>query len=270
MTLIKNHEIDEICEMTSEKLGLDTLERYTGSRTKNFQPYVLITNFPAYVDAFSQISGKPVTKGTTMTACHCEDLKISIINFGIGSPMGALIIELLSYTKPKAVLFLGMCGGLRKEYQVGDYLNPVAAIREEGTSFAYMPKRCPSLSSFVIQRYVCEEIERRKLKYHSGVIHTTNVRFWELKEKFKAMLAEERSQAIDMECATLFTVGFAKYVPVGALMLISDLPLKRGGIKTKSSTKKVFEKYTSLQIEMGVEILRKMQHDAEKGLGYQF
>ena len=262
---------DKTKQMSEHRIGISTLERYTGSDAKQFQPYVLLTNFPKYLQIFADKFNADIHQGSAMSACHSAENKLTIIDYGIGSPVAALIIDLLSFTKPKAVLSLGLCGGLRgDEQKVGDYFNPVAAIREEGTSFAYLPERCPSLSSFVIQRYVCEELERNRLKYHTGVIHTTNVRFWEFNESFKQDLIIERAQAIDMECATLFTAGFSRLVPIGALMLISDLPLETGGIKTKESASKLFNKYSDLQIQIGINILKNMQSNEAKGFAYHF
>jgi len=167
--------------------------------------------------------------------------------------------------KPKAALMLGMCGGLSRYHQVGDFFNPIAAIREEGTSNAYLPPQCPALPVFDVQRAVTRELEDRNFKYHNGVIHTTNVRFWEFNEEFKAMLKRERVQTIDMECATLFTVGFARNVPVGALMLISDLPLKEGGVKTKESAMALFRTHTEAHIEVGVAVLKRIQQREADG-----
>ena len=262
--------LGEIDQYSRDRVGLSTLERYTGSSATEFQPFILLTNFKLYVDMFAARVGEPLRQGSVMQACHAKKERISMINFSVGSPTAALAVELLSFVKPKGVLMLGMCGGLREEHKVGDFFNPVAAIRGEGTSDAYMPEQSPSLSSFVIQRFACEELEKRAIKYHTGVIHTTNVRFWEFNEEFKKTLTEERAQAIDMECATLFTVGFAKYVPIGALMLISDTPLKATGVKTAESAKIVFEKYTDLHVEMGIEVLRNMQAKEAAGLGYRF
>ncbi|MBU0456391.1 MAG: AMP nucleosidase [Pseudomonadota bacterium] len=270
MRELTQSDLERIQMLTSDRVGIDTLERYTGSQIDQFQPYILLTNFPDYVQVFSEMFHQPIMRGSAMTACHAKDEQISIVHFGIGSPLAALIAELLSFVKPKATLMLGLCGGLRKEYEVGEFFNPIAAIREEGTSNAYLPPRCPSLSSFVIQRYVCSELEKENMKYHTGVIHTTNVRFWEFKKDFVNELSIERSQAIDMECATLFTVGFVNYVPMGALMLISDLPLKKGGVKTKSKAKAIFSKYTSQQIHLGINVLKHMIADEKKGFGYQF
>jgi AMP nucleosidase len=260
----------QIDQYSRDRVGISTLERYTGSSKDEFQPYILLTNFKLYVDIFSEMFKQPVKHGSVMRACHSQKANITIIDYSVGSPVAALIMELLSFIKPKAVLMLGMCGGLRNEYNVGDFFNPVAAVRGEGTSDEYMPPVCPALSSFVIQRYICEEIERAGLKYHTGVIHTTNVRFWEFNAEFKKNLEAERVQAIDMECATLFTVGYAKLVPIGALMLISDLPLKEKGVKTAESARLVFQKYTDLHINLGISVIKKMQDREKEGLGYQF
>jgi AMP nucleosidase len=269
-TTLTKEAINEINQYSRDRVGLSTLERYTGSSASEFQPYILLTNFKMYVDNFGVIASSPLKHGSVMRSCHSKKLGISIIDYSIGSPAAALIMELLSFIKPKAVLMLGMCGGLRPEYKIGEFFNPVAAVRGEGTSDTFMPVHCPALSSFVIQRFVCEELERRGLAYHTGVIHTTNVRFWEFNKEFKRQLATERAQAIDMECATLFTVGFAKYVPIGALMLVSDLPLKKDGIKTAKSARRVFEKFTDIHLETGISILKTMQTRAKRGLGYQF
>lgn len=270
-TELNDDALDQINQYSRDRVGISTLERYTGSSASEFQPFILLTNFKLYVDIFAERFGQPLRQGSVMRACHAPDAEISIIDYSVGSPTAALIMELISFIKPKGVLMLGLCGGLRDEYEVGDFFNPVAAIRGEGTSDSYMPPRSPSLSSFVIQRFVCEELERMEIKYHTGVIHTTNVRFWEFNEEFKKLLAAERSQAIDMECATLFTVGFAKLVPIGALMLISDLPFKQTGVKTASSAKAVFEKYTALHIDVGINVFKNMQaRDKKEGLGYRF
>lgn len=271
MSKLTQETLDEIDQYSRDRVGISTLERYTGSSASEFQPFVLLTNFKLYVRSFSEATGQAVRKGSVMRACHSPADGISIVDFSVGSPTAALVVELLSFVKPKAVLMLGLCGGLRDDYQVGDFFNPVAAIREEGTSDAFLPPQCPALSSFVLQRLACKELEKRSLRYHTGVIHTTNVRFWEFNEGFKKTLADERAQAIDMECATLFTVGFARLVPLGALMLISDLPLQRKGVKTAASARAVFEKYTKLHIELGVEILKIAQaREKEGALRYRF
>jgi AMP nucleosidase len=245
-----------------QKIARDILERYTGSTLKQFQKQVILTNFEYYLDRFAVQTGGQKTRGSAMGAVHSEKEGVSIINFSIGSPTAALIMECLAVIEPKAVLFLGMCGGLHRSLKKGDFIVPTAAIRDEGVTHNFLPRQVPALPTFKVQKFVSEIIVEKGLDYRTGVVHTTDYRFWEFNDKFKAELYHERALAIDMETATLFVVGFASKVPIGALLLVSDLPLKRGGIKTKKSASGVFKQFTDLHLEIGI---KSMSEIAEKG-----
>ena len=244
------------------KIAQDMLERYTGSAPAKFQKQIILTNFDYYLERFHNLCGDERTQGSAMGAIHSKKAGVSIIDFSIGSPTAALIIELLATIDPKAVLMLGMCGGLHRSLKLGDFILPTAAIRDEGSSHHFMPIQVPALPTFKVQKFVSDIILEKGLDYRTGVVHTTDYRFWEFDEKFKAQLYEERALAIEMETATLFVAGFASKVPIGALLLVSDLPLRRGGIKTKKSARKVFRQYTDLHLEIGI---KSMSEIAERG-----
>lgn len=244
------------------KIAEDMLERYTGSAPGEFHKQIILTNFDYYLEKFHEQSQGRRTKGSAMSVVHSDKDKVSIINFSIGSPTAALIIELLATADPKAVLFLGMTGGLHRSLKVGDFIVPTAAIRDEGGSNHFMPPQVPALPTFKVQKFVSQILVEEGLDYRTGVVHTTDYRFWEFDDRFKAQLYEERALAIDMECATLFMVGFVSKVPIGALLLVSDTPLKRGGIKTKASASSVFKSFTDQHLRLGI---RSMSEIAERG-----
>ena len=214
------------------------------------------------MERFAAQTGAKKCHGSAMSAVHSPKDGVSIVNFSIGSPTAALIIESLSVIDPKAVLFLGMCGGLHRSLKKGDFILPTAAIRDEGVSHHFLPRQVPALPTFKVQKFVSEILVEKGLDYRTGVVHTTDYRFWEFNDKFKADLYHERALAIEMETATLFVVGFASKVPIGALLLVSDLPLKRGGIKTKRSASSVFKDFTDLHLEVGI---KSMSEIAERG-----
>lgn len=250
-------------------IAQETLERYSGSEINLFQNYLLITNFSRYLRTFAEIYNVPITEGTMFAAAHVPELNISIIDFKLGSAAAALIVDLCSFLpRIKATLLLGMCGGLRRRYQVGDYFVPIAGIRGEGTSDFYFPPEVPAMANFLIQKAVSDVLEEEKVSYHVGITHTTNIRFWEFNEGFKAKLKETRAQAIEMECATLFSASYRRKLPMGALLLISDLPLARDGIKTKKSSSHIFETYTKEHLLKGVkiiEVVKEKLKNKEKG-----
>lgn len=246
------------------KIAADTLERYSGSEVSQFGSYLLITNFHRYIRTFAEIHQVPLLEGSMFTCAHCPKLDISIVDFKLGSAAAALIVDLASFQPNiKASLMLGMCGGLRKHYKVGDYFLPIAAIRGEGTSDFYFPPEVPAMANFLTQKAATEVLEKKQIPYHIGISHTGNIRFWEFNEPFKERLVETKAQAYEMECATLFSASYRRNLPLGAILLISDLPLQREGIKTKESSKKVFDTYTEGHLELGVETIQTMAHMLE-------
>lgn len=246
----------ESLPLTEEQFAKDTMERYSGSKVSDFRSNLLLTNFPKYVEYFAKSRNVPIIEGSMFKVAHCPVDDVSIIDFKIGSPAAALVVDLCSFMPVKAALLLGMCGGLRRRYQVGEYLVPVAAIRGEGTSDFYFPQEVPALANFLMQKAVTDVMEKQKATYHIGITFTTNMRFWEFNEEFKTRLKATKAQAIEMECATLFAASYKRKFTLGALLLISDLPLNNSGIKTKESSKLVYEKYTHDHVEKGIEILK--------------
>ena len=249
---------------TKLQIAKNWLPRYTGTKLDDFGDYLLLTNFHNYVTKFAEQFncdvkgvGKPM-----QTATNSKGL--SIINFGIGSANAATVMDLLTARKPKGVLFLGKCGGLKTSTEIGHFILPTAAIRGEGTSNDYFPSEVPALPSFKLHKFVSDKIVERKMEYRTGVVYTTNRRLWEWDDKFKKYLKGLGAIGIDMETATIFIVGYANQIARGALLLVSDLPLIPEGIKTEESDKVVTNKFVDLHLQIGIEAMTEIDKKGER------
>ncbi|WP_075591092.1 AMP nucleosidase [Labilibacter marinus] len=242
---------------TKKEIVDNWLPRYTNRKLEDFTPYILLTNFQHYVDLFAEWHNVPVV-GEDSNMPNASADGVTIINFGMGSPNAATIMDLLSAISPKAVLFIGKCGGLKKKNQLGDLIIPLAAIRNEGTSNDYLPAEVPALPAFSLQRAVSTTIRDNARDYWTGTVFTTNKRVWEYDERFKRYLEKTRAMAIDMETATIFTVGFVNEIPAGALLLVSDQPMISTGIKTDASDKKVTVEYVEQHLQIGIDSLKEI------------
>ncbi|MEJ7735883.1 MAG: AMP nucleosidase [Chitinophagaceae bacterium] len=236
------------------------LPRYTGERLNNFGKYILLTNFSNYVKLFADWNNVEVVGIDKPMQCATAN-NISIINFGMGSPTAATIMDLLSAIKPEAVLFLGKCGGLKKRNKLGDLILPIAAIRGEGTSNDYFPAEVPALPAFALQKAVSTTIRDYGVDYWTGTVYTTNRRIWEHDDKFKLYLQDIRAYAIDMETATIFSVGFFNRIPTGALLLVSDSPMIPEGVKTEESDNKVTGNFVERHLHIGIDSLKQLLND---------
>ncbi|MCO6497105.1 MAG: AMP nucleosidase [Chitinophagaceae bacterium] len=242
---------------TKKEIVDDWLPRYTGEKLENFGEYILLTNFSNYVQMFADIHSVPVVGLDKPMECATSN-NITIINFGMGSPGAATIMDLLSAISPKAVLFLGKCGGLKKRNKIGDLILPIAALRGEGTSNDYFPPEVPALPAFALQKAISTTIRDYSQDYWTGTVYTTNRRVWEHDETFKKYLRKIRVYAVDMETATIFTVGFYNKIPTGALLLVSDSPMIPEGVKTSKSDAKVTSKYVEQHLRIGIDSLKQL------------
>ena len=233
------------------------LPRYTGTNLNDFGQYILLVNFSNYVELFAQWH-KVKINGLNKPMPNATANGITIINFGMGSANSATVMDLLSAIQPKACLFLGKCGGLKKKNQLGDLILPIAAIRGEGTSNDYFPPEVPALPAFSLQKAVSTTIRNYALDYWTGTVYSTNRRVWEHDATFKAYLRKIRCMSIDMETATVFITGFANKIPTGALLLVSDQPMIPEGVKTEESDKKITQNFSSNHLKIGIDSLNEL------------
>jgi AMP nucleosidase len=238
-----------------EQIVENWLPRYTGLPLDQFGAHILLTNFGGYLNNFAQMTGAQIV-GLDRPMPSATADGITMINFGMGSPNAATMMDLLSAIMPEAVLFLGKCGGLKRKNELGDLILPIAAIRGEGTSNDYLLPEVPALPAFALQRAVSTMIRDLGHDYWTGTVYTTNRRVWEHDEDFKEKLRAMRCMAIDMETATVFAAGFANRIPAGALLLVSDQPMIPEGVKTEASDAKVSAEYVERHIQIGIEALR--------------
>lgn len=242
---------------TKDQIVKNWLYRYTGTKNEEFGEYVLLTNFGYYLKKFAEIEGVKV-KGLDRPMPSVTAKNITIINFGMGSANAATIMDLLTAIKPKACLFLGKCGGLKRKNSLGDLILPIAAIRGEGTSNDYFPIEVPALPAFNLQKAISTTIRNHQRDYWTGTVYTTNRRVWEHDEEFKNYLRKIRSMAVDMETATIFSVGFANKIPSGALLLVSDQPMISSGVKTEEKDRIVTQNFVDEHLKIGIDSLHQL------------
>ncbi|MEI6124634.1 MAG: AMP nucleosidase [Bacteroidota bacterium] len=242
---------------TKREIVENWLPRYTGTELKDFGEYILLTNFNKYLELFAKGNNVEIN-GLNKAMPSATANNITIVNFGMGSANAATIMDLLSAIRPKAVLFLGKCGGLKRKNKLGDFVLPIAAIRGDGTSDDYFPPEVPALPAFNLQKAVSTTIRDLGYDYWTGTVYTTNRRVWEHDDDFKKYLRKIRAMVIDMETATLFSVGFSNHIPMGALLLISDQPMISSGVKTEKSDIKITEEFVESHLKIGVESLNQL------------
>ena len=247
---------------TKQEIIENWLPRYTGMPLESFGEYILLTNFMDYLENFANLHNVEIVGEKRPMSSATAD-NITMIKFGMGSANAATIMDLLGAVAPKACLFLGKCGGLKKKNKLGDLILPIAAIRGEGTSNDYFPTEVPALPAFNLQKAISTTIRDHGQDYWTGTVFTTNRRVWEYDDKFKKYLRRTRAMAIDLETATIFMVGFANKIPTGAVLLVTDQPIIITGVKTDKSDQDVTSKFVSEHLQIGIDSLKQIINKGE-------
>ena len=118
--------------------------------------------------------------------------------------------------------------------------------------------KCRPCLRLRLQKAISTTIREFGVDYWTGTVYTTNRQVWEHDDVFKEYLKKIRAYAIDMETATIFSVGFYNKIPTGALLLVSDQPMIPDGVKTAESDQQVTGDFVETHLKIGIDSLKQL------------
>jgi nucleoside phosphorylase len=145
----------------------------------------------------------------------------SVIASPMGAPMAVMLLEQLIAMGARRFLYLGFCGALNPSYQIGDCFVPTTAVREEGTSYHYLPAHVIPAASAQATALLHAQAAAQGVLVRSGAIWTTDALYRETAGKI-FQFQKAGIHAVDMEMAALFAVAHYRACDVGALLVVSD------------------------------------------------
>ena len=145
-----------------------------------------------------------------------------VADFGIGSPVAAVMLEDLVAIGCRRVISVGTCGGMDPDLEAGDLLVCSGALRDEGTSHHYLPAGAPARASTALTSAIVGELDARKLEHRVGEAWTTDAPYRETKEEVLRHVAAG-IPVVEMEAAALFAVAEVRGAEVGSLLVVSDV-----------------------------------------------
>ena len=138
-----------------------------------------------------------------------------------GAPGTIMLLEELVAFGVRRTVLLGYCGAIQKEITLGDIILPVEAIREEGTSYHYLPEGEKSSPDLRIQKKLSNWMGTIGLSFHEGTIWTTDAPYRETVEKIRRYRGDG-VLGVEMEMAAVFAFGRTRGISTGAILLVSD------------------------------------------------
>lgn len=205
---------------------IDRLLAYRGLTASSFglRQTVILSLIPELASRLVRTLGAPAPHPHTLqrqTLYHPADQPFSVLTSPMGAPMAVMLLEQLIALGARHFLYLGFCGALTPRYGIGDCFLPVRAVREEGTSYHYLPADVVPTSSARLNTLLCTHATAQGLPVHLGTIWTTDAPYRETAQKIRHF-QDAGVHAVDMEMAALFAVAQYRACDVAALLLVSD------------------------------------------------
>jgi AMP nucleosidase len=253
-------------------LSIQRLEHYTGTRAEDFQRYVLLTNYDMHMAEFQTVYPdclRPAHPGVQMPALHHPapgNAGVSIVNIGVGPSNAKTFTDHVAALRPDVALMIGHCAGVRNHQEIGDFVLASGYLRADRILDEALPLGVPVAPNFLLNRFLAQELDQRKLPYRLGTVFTTLDRNWELSLGGPMRgLRSSRAVAVDMESATVAANGFRFRIPHATLLCVSDKPL-HGAPKLPGEAREFYEQSKRQHIAIALAALDQVRQGFPDGL----
>ncbi|MEO6867636.1 MAG: nucleoside phosphorylase [Gaiellales bacterium] len=178
-----------------------------------------------------------------------------VADFGVGAPVAAMMLEDLIGLGCRNVISIGTCGGMDQGLEIGDLILCSGAVRDEGTSYHYLPDGEPAVPDAALTAQLADLLEEREEPYRHGDTWTTDAPYRETREEVLAHI-DAGVPVVEMEAAALFAVGRARDAKVASLLVVSDVLSTLDGSWIPEFHGEVVAERLGLAFEYAVEVLR--------------
>ncbi|HEX8727997.1 MAG TPA: nucleoside phosphorylase [Ktedonobacterales bacterium] len=146
---------------------------------------------------------------------------VTLRKLGIGAPAAISVLEELIALGVRDLLIVGTGGSLQPALPIGSFVIPTGAIREEGTSFHYVPAGAELAPDAALAQALAEALVAQGGVGAFGPVWTTDAPYRELRSKVAAYGAMG-ALAVEMEASALFALAQFRGVRLALLLAISD------------------------------------------------
>jgi uridine phosphorylase len=161
-----------------------------------------------------------------------DGIPVSVCSTGIGAPSAAIALEELATIGADTFIRIGRSGGLLPDLSVGSVVIATGAVRDEGTSRAYLPIEYPAVADLLVVNALTDAAAALGVSYRYGIIESKDAFFAEVRPESMPIAEEWQARwrayqragvlCSDMETAALLVVARARNVRAGCVLLVSD------------------------------------------------
>jgi uridine phosphorylase len=147
--------------------------------------------------------------------------RLAAFHPGVGAPLAAGLLEEVISLGVRKFIACGGCGVLDREIAAGHIVIPVSAVRDEGTSYHYLPPAREANASPEGVAAIANVLARHGVPHLLGKTWTTDAFYRETPAKV-ALRRAEGCHVVEMEAAAFFAVAQFRGVPFAQMLYAGD------------------------------------------------
>ena len=185
-----------------------------------YQNIILQLRNEGLLEEIAQIESS-VVPNTILYELNYKKEKIAVISPSLGAPYAAGNLEIAIAFGCRNFLSIGSCGVLAKDIARNSLIILDSAIRDEGTSYHYMPPSREIKVNRELVKKIKNYLDLRKVQNTIGKTWTTDAFFRETPAKIKRR-KNEGAITVEMEAAALLAVAKFREVQIGLILAGGD------------------------------------------------
>jgi uridine phosphorylase len=146
---------------------------------------------------------------------------IAVYHPGVGASLSGAFLEEIIQTGCRVFVAVGGAGGLVPDLTVGHVVVPTAAVRDEGTSYHYLPPGAASEPSPAAVAAIEKVLQAHRVPFVTGKVWTTDAPYRETRGKVERRVTEG-CLAVDMEAAAFYAIARFRDVTFGQILAAAD------------------------------------------------
>jgi uridine phosphorylase len=150
-----------------------------------------------------------------------QNRRLAFFHPGVGAPIAAGLLEEAIAFGCRKFIACGGCGVLEKEIAVGNIIVVSGAVRDEGTSYHYLPPEREVAANAIGVNALTNVLEERGIPYQVGKTWTTDAPYRETSRKIAGRRAEG-CLTVEMESSALIAVAQFRHVVFGQALYGGD------------------------------------------------
>jgi len=167
-------------------------------------------------------------RGLLIFTGRYDGREVTVATHGLGGPSSAIVFEELRLLGAKTIVRLGTVGAMVKDLEIGDLIIPTGAAFSEGSLKMYVPDgELPAVPDIRLTARLADLCRGEGLRHRLGVVFSSDA-FYNEDKTFVKRWAARGVVGVEMECATLFTLGLLKGFRAASLLIVSDSLVREG------------------------------------------